>query len=126
MYAEISTGQYRLPFASNQWVVIEVDARLAVGTYKGSGILFRVGGSSNQDAILDLYTDPDTTGATGDGASSAAIRSWRKLVKLSGSYSNLNTFIRQYIMNWWISEEHTSELQSLMRISYAVFCLKKK
>src|SRR3546814_1809765 len=33
--------------------------------------------------------------------------------------------------NWimWLSgrsEEHTSELQSLMRISYAVFCLKKK
>src|SRR3546814_15360806 len=31
------------------------------------------------------------------------------------------------IMNLWPrSEEHTSELQSLMRISYAVFCLKKK
>src|SRR3546814_16260770 len=36
--------------------------------------------------------------------------------------------------DWWSvyhgyesrSEEHTSELQSLMRISYAVFCLKKK
>src|SRR3546814_5662459 len=30
--------------------------------------------------------------------------------------------------DWWTwrSEEHTSELQSLMRISYAVFCLKKK
>src|SRR3546814_4698040 len=29
--------------------------------------------------------------------------------------------------DWSIrSEEHTSELQSLMRISYAVFCLKKK
>src|SRR3546814_1039658 len=27
---------------------------------------------------------------------------------------------------WNRSEEHTSELQSLMRISYAVFCLKKK
>src|SRR3546814_1610303 len=26
----------------------------------------------------------------------------------------------------WRSEEHTSELQSLMRNSYAVFCLKKK
>src|SRR3546814_6035662 len=26
----------------------------------------------------------------------------------------------------WRSEEHTSEIQSLMRISYAVFCLKKK
>src|SRR3546814_6886105 len=28
--------------------------------------------------------------------------------------------------DWVRSEEHTSELQSLMRISYAVFCLKKK
>src|SRR3546814_10386319 len=26
----------------------------------------------------------------------------------------------------WRSEEHTSELQSLMRISYVVFCFKKK
>src|SRR3546814_6131026 len=38
-------------------------------------------------------------------------------------------FVRQ--MEWEAaqsvrSEEHTSELQSLMRISYAVFCLKKK
>src|SRR3546814_3549158 len=32
--------------------------------------------------------------------------------------------IEQWIANR--SEEHTSELQSLMRISYAVFCLKKK
>src|SRR3546814_3668767 len=31
------------------------------------------------------------------------------------------------LMPWDVrSEEHTSELQSLMRISYAVFCLKKK
>src|SRR3546814_5917611 len=30
------------------------------------------------------------------------------------------------ILGLWRSEEHTSELQSLMRISYAVFCLKKK
>src|SRR3546814_1324454 len=37
-----------------------------------------------------------------------------------------------YVKSGWLhlkltrSEEHTSELQSLMRISYAVFCLKKK
>src|SRR3546814_5236053 len=33
-----------------------------------------------------------------------------------------------YARGGWVdrSEEHTSELQSLMRISYAVFCLKKK
>src|SRR3546814_10618111 len=30
------------------------------------------------------------------------------------------------LRSWKRSEEHTSELQSLMRISYAVFCLKKK
>src|SRR3546814_4371297 len=31
------------------------------------------------------------------------------------------------VTDWTMrSEEHTSELQSLMRISYAVFCLKKK
>src|SRR3546814_1504430 len=30
------------------------------------------------------------------------------------------------VINAMRSEEHTSELQSLMRISYAVFCLKKK
>src|SRR3546814_9303912 len=33
---------------------------------------------------------------------------------------------RQRIRGLFRSEEHTSELQSLMRISYAVFCLKKK
>src|SRR3546814_9103194 len=35
----------------------------------------------------------------------------------------------QYLRKRWCearSEEHTSELQSLMRISYAVFCLQKK
>src|SRR3546814_10074638 len=32
----------------------------------------------------------------------------------------------QYGVDFWRSEEHTSELQSLMRISYAVFCLNKK
>src|SRR3546814_3155727 len=32
----------------------------------------------------------------------------------------------QRVANLCRSEEHTSELQSLMRISYAVFCLKKK
>src|SRR3546814_4416402 len=34
--------------------------------------------------------------------------------------------LREPIMVPDRSEEHTSELQSLMRISYAVFCLKKK
>src|SRR3546814_7389263 len=36
-------------------------------------------------------------------------------------------FVRDFGLEFLFrSEEHTSELQSLMRISYAVFCLKKK
>src|SRR3546814_10636501 len=37
----------------------------------------------------------------------------------------LRDFVGQFL-DHRRSEEHTSELQSLMRISYAVFCLKKK
>src|SRR3546814_10802237 len=56
----------------------------------------------------------------------------RHLVAVSGAASDdrdqpllaLNTAM---MMNGFVrSEEHTSELQSLMRSSYAVFCLKKK
>src|SRR3546814_2898641 len=38
---------------------------------------------------------------------------------------HLHTVVAELIVDLR-SEEHTSELQSLMRISYAVFCLKKK
>src|SRR3546814_4539025 len=38
----------------------------------------------------------------------------------------VKTRIRSGLKRLRRSEEHTSELQSLMRISYAVFCLKKK
>src|SRR3546814_7434058 len=41
-----------------------------------------------------------------------------------GYQTEINRVLRLYITETR-SEEHTSELQSLMRISYAVFCLKK-
>src|SRR3546814_3329739 len=42
--------------------------------------------------------------------------------------TDFNLLGNQRVVAAWAqrSEEHTSELQSLMRISYAVFCLKKK
>src|SRR3546814_7517568 len=43
-----------------------------------------------------------------------------KMVKLEGGREQAS------IVEYLRSEEHTSELQSLLRISYAVFCLKKK
>src|SRR3546814_7589232 len=40
--------------------------------------------------------------------------------------ADLNVHDGPHVLSSQRSEEHTSELQSLMRISYAVFCLKKK
>src|SRR3546814_3399008 len=60
--------------------------------------------------------------AEGDtGMNSARERLWRRLKIIAREQ-------RLYVTGGCAgrSEEHTSELQSLMRISYAVFCLKKK
>src|SRR3546814_4497238 len=46
------------------------------------------------------------------------------LLSISGLH--VSAFIGAVLLLVFRSEEHTSELQSLMRISYAVFCLKKK
>ncbi|WOF44376.1 hypothetical protein KNJ79_05435 [Sphingopyxis indica] len=97
----IYTGQYAQPFGPDQWVVIEADVRLRGGDFRGSGILFRHSGVSNQDAILDFYNDPDTAKATGNGIGAAGIRSWRKLVKMSGTYNPANTTLNLYLMNKW-------------------------
>src|SRR3546814_3810918 len=47
---------------------------------------------------------------------------------MGGDDNVIGRFLKKilYIGAFARSEEHTSELQSLMRISYAVFCLKKK
>src|SRR3546814_2673326 len=51
-----------------------------------------------------------------DGERARLLRSWLRLPF---------DHPRAYFAHRWRSEEHTSELQSLLRISYAVFCLKK-
>src|SRR3546814_3011206 len=61
----------------------------------------------------------------------------RSLLRKQGRRVMVNMVLRGAVLLWAAffaivgarglrSEEHTSELQSLMRISYAVFCLKKK
>src|SRR3546814_10158917 len=60
----------------------------------------------------DAFQEADTTGIT------------RPCTKHNYLVKNIADLPR--IMHEARSEEHTSELQSLMRISYAVFCLKKK
>src|SRR3546814_5408169 len=52
----------------------------------------------------------------------------RIMLRATGSVSSLAKYLlsTDSALSNGRSEEHTSELQSLMRISYAVFCLKKK
>src|SRR3546814_7686094 len=56
---------------------------------------------------------------------------WRKDLQPAPAAKSTTASARQMPLSLPVrpdfrSEEHTSELQSLMRISYAVFCLKKK
>src|SRR3546814_9562175 len=58
-------------------------------------------------------------------------RQRQRLLDLAGDFGDPAPWARRFMIGSGItgltrSEEHTSELQSLMRISYAVFCLKKK
>src|SRR3546814_2825766 len=52
--------------------------------------------------------------------------SWGPFDALAERSLDVRHQIAEHLASEKRSEEHTSELQSLMRISYAVFCLKKK
>src|SRR3546814_2384596 len=67
--------------------------------------------------FLQANTDP---AKRADRGLHAALKSVFPIVSYNG-YAAL-----EYVGYKLRSEEHTSELQSLMRLSYAVFCLKKK
>src|SRR3546814_12929353 len=71
------------------------------------------------------------------GRSGSALRSWAQC--MAAAWGSTGALFLRCVRNYPVwpipatvhfsgtrSEEHTSELQSLMRISYAVFCLKKK
>src|SRR3546814_9566156 len=79
---------------------------------------FNVGCEQSGHMILSDHA------TTGDGTL-AALQVLAELVAAAKPASEL---LHQFdpVPQLLRSEEHTSELQSLMRISYAVFCLKKK
>src|SRR3546814_6251242 len=83
-----------------------------------------------------LFRSPESKGfAQGPASSTPGFRYNMAVVRGDGSFNwdegnipgNDEAMAQDLVMGYWQrSEEHTSELQSLMRISYAVFCLKKK
>src|SRR3546814_9559478 len=89
---------------------------------------------------VEIFTDGACSGNPGPGGWGAILR-WgseeRELyggepettnnrMEMTAAIAALEALKRPVIAVMTRSEEHTSELQSLMRISYAVFCLKKK
>src|SRR3546814_10001672 len=73
-------------------------------------------------ATLPAPTSKATSGSAG------APMTGMPRVRPEHTYMDVVKFRKENLHRYWCnrSEEHTSELQSLMRISYAVFCLKKK
>src|SRR3546814_4020981 len=103
-------------------IVVTSDAQRTMNTYLGSSELFgpeHVDGeliAAAQVTFLEgyLFDRPEAKEAYWKASRIAHDAERRVALTLS------DTFCVER------SEEHTSELQSLMRISYAVFCLKKK
>src|SRR3546814_10098185 len=99
--------------------------RVDDGDFAGVGKLFARGElvlndnppASGADAVEAFLTKSLRT--YGDGTPRTHHVSSNIIIEIEGSCDAAHAWSYR-------SEEHTSELQSLMRISYAVFCLKKK
>src|SRR3546814_2913053 len=90
-------------------------AELRVGASDARGLT--TGGTISADG-KPLEVQPGKGPAASGGQGFFAFLSWDGTGELKVAYA--------FGLRGSRSEEHTSELQSLMRISYAVFCLKKK
>src|SRR3546814_966565 len=79
--------------------------------------------SANFLTVSFMVLNPLVAAATGFGAALRVLLDWGAIVFWAAV---LGAALRATGFAVFRSEEHTSELQSLMRTSYAVFCLKKK
>src|SRR3546814_3894323 len=77
------------------------------------------------EAVAKEEVEPGEGGMRG-GTDILAKRDDRRQPHGAAGAVDFPLIFRDDIDTFQRSEEHTSELQSLMRISYAVFCLKKK
>src|SRR3546814_4313960 len=86
--------------------------------------LFRSEVRRSQQSVPPIHSAEELGGLQNNPTSQADRLSYASGEK-SVQGSSIKTFLT--VNNLWLrSDEHTSELQSLMRISYAVFCSKKK
>src|SRR3546814_4956602 len=108
--------------------MIEVNTELITGSKIGSGKL--IGVDNDYFNIMNLKVERGNYFSSEQLEKGFAVCIIGKTVekKLFEGQNPIGKHVK--VKDKWMqvirSEEHTSELQSLMRISYAVFCLKKK
>src|SRR3546814_9432724 len=109
-----------------------VDDRVDVGGRQqlfGADEIGHAPGPRARRAAPQAFDGPETRGRSRLDQHDEAQTPGRKganFVRLHRPADEAARFWRDGKLSGFRSEEHTSELQSLMRISYAVFCLKKK
>src|SRR3546814_1492195 len=92
-------------------------------------LILRPPSAEDFDAFAEMCAEEETMRFIGGACPRSA--AWRQWCTLAGAWHirGFSMFsVIERASGEWVgrSEEHTSELQSLMRSSYAVFCLKKK
>src|SRR3546814_10118357 len=124
-YLSYSVPRSLLAISNTQAEVLKWNGRETVGDYSTfasrAASLFM---NSSLFALDEYGVPPETTKRlkyAGNGPTTLSEAVDLLFLAAQDPDSDLDPFERSIR-----SEEHTSELQSLMRISYAVFCLKKK
>src|SRR3546814_6192960 len=116
-----------------EWEVTEDHARSQAEAFGIPFLVFRAHDKSGNDKALIDYID--ARGQFPSRSSRFCTSNWKRgpIRRTINAYRRQINHQSPYVLNCMgmrsqerRSEEHTSELQSLMRISYAVLCLKKK
>src|SRR3546814_2658665 len=98
------------------------EASLGIVDAKATGDLFEISGGPVQAAVGVEYRRETFSDRRDDFSNGNDVIALSQTSDSRGSRNITSAFAEVSVR----SEEHTSELQSLMRISYAVFCLKNK
>src|SRR3546814_1093670 len=110
----------------SDWSSDVCSSDLAIGKASATSVIARPVVKRPQPRSAQRPAIGAATAPAAPASANSAMPRWVRPKSGPASSSGTEVQNRLKAQNSGRSEEHTSELQSLMRISYAVFCLKKK